>query len=165
MNDFWSLLDKGSPDGCWTWTKCTSSGYGITYITGSAKKAHRHAYELANGPIPAGAVICHTCDNPPCCNPAHLFAGTVADNWHDAIRKGRAVLIPPPMRGAKHPSAKLSEDERRQVLQMKENGMSMRGIGRHFEVSECTIRHIVDPTLSGKRWEIRKAGRLAGTMK
>jgi hypothetical protein len=56
---------------------------------GSVWKAHRVAWTLANGPIPAGMHVLHTCDNPPCCNPGHLWLGTQADNMADMARKGR----------------------------------------------------------------------------
>lgn len=80
--------------GCWEWQKKRDQrGYGrlTIRINKKHKKAfvHRYAYELFVGPIPDGLIICHHCDNPPCCNPDHLYAGTHADNTADKIARGR----------------------------------------------------------------------------
>ena len=84
-------LDKSAgTDGCWVWTAATNSrGYGHATFDGARTYAHRIAYTLAYGPIPEGMFVCHRCDNPPCCNPAHLFVGTAADNAQDMAAKGR----------------------------------------------------------------------------
>jgi hypothetical protein len=80
------------PSECWEWIgPRTDRGYGHLVINKKNKRAHRVAYELAVGPIPAGLVVMHRCDNPPCCNPAHLSVGTVAENNADAARKGRTT--------------------------------------------------------------------------
>ncbi len=88
---FWSKVDKRGPDECWPWkADLTSNGYGAFKLaTGKKVRAHRFAWELTHGPIPPGMSACHKCDNPPCCNPGHLFLGTNADNTHDAQKKGR----------------------------------------------------------------------------
>src|SRR5690349_13982377 len=64
-------------------------GYGQITIRGRTVRAHRLAWEKANGPIPEGMMVCHKCDNPPCINPEHLFLGTSKDNAQDSIIKGR----------------------------------------------------------------------------
>lgn len=69
--------------------KGQSRGYGIMRVRGKVLKTHRIAWELANGPIPDGLSVCHSCDNPPCCNVEHLFLGTHADNMADMIAKKR----------------------------------------------------------------------------
>lgn len=78
--------------GCILWTgHLCARGYGrIGYASkGSAVLVHRIAYECANGPIPRGMVVCHTCDTPMCVNPDHLFVGTQKDNMRDMFKKGR----------------------------------------------------------------------------
>lgn len=76
---------------CWIWqgSKLYRENYGRIFINGRYQRAHRIAYEIWNGPIPDGFLVCHHCDNPPCINPEHLFVGTDLDNVLDASRKGR----------------------------------------------------------------------------
>lgn len=92
---FWmELVDMRSDLDCWPWKGgFYPDGYGRVRMGGKPKRAHRVAYELANGPVPKGLLVCHTCDNPKCCNPSHLFAGTRQDNFDDMVRKGRAKLF------------------------------------------------------------------------
>lgn len=84
---FFAHLDKSK---CIEWQgPRDGGGYGFVQHEGRRWKAHRLAYHLAFGGIPGGAYICHKCDNPPCVNPAHLFAGTQQDNARDMVAKGR----------------------------------------------------------------------------
>lgn len=77
-------------DGCWEWTGvCDSNGRGKMSIHNKERSTHRLSWELHNGPIPDGLLVCHKCDNPPCLRPDHLFLGTQKDNMQDAIKKGR----------------------------------------------------------------------------
>lgn len=98
----WPKVDKsGGAAACWPWTAARDpKGYGtIRSDIGRANKfAHRAAWEVTNGAIPDGLLVCHRCDNPPCCNPAHLFLGTHADNMADCSAKGRTC------RGDRHGS-------------------------------------------------------------
>lgn len=91
---FWDNVERSEGNRCWVWTGTKDEhGYGrLCYGGKEAKadyKAHRMSYEMRFGPISNSKVICHTCDNPSCVNPNHLFEGTQADNAKDTSRKGR----------------------------------------------------------------------------
>lgn len=105
--------------------------------------AHRAAYLLCVGNIPDGMFVCHSCDNPRCCNPKHLFLGTQQDNVDDCVAKGRHS------HGERHPRAMLTEDDVRQILAARGGP---RGTGaslaREFGVSKATIGAI----WNGRNW-------------
>ncbi len=131
--DFWAKVEKrDGPNGCWVWTGARSHGYGTL---GARGKAHRHSYELANGPIPAGLDILHSCDNPPCVNPAHLRAGTAKDNARDAKERGRLVI---PV-GEHNGKSKLTRDA---VIEIRNTPATAREMAEKFNVAVVTVHGI-----------------------
>ena len=88
---FWARVKKNEPGKCWPWDapRSQDGNYGTMYVDGKHRMAHRIAWALTKGPIPSGLDVLHHCDNPPCCNPDHLFVGTRSDNMQDMVRKGR----------------------------------------------------------------------------
>lgn len=88
MAAFWTKVRR--TDGCWEWTgQKHMRGYGLQAVHHVKRYTHRISWELTNGPIPAGMVVMHRCDNPPCVRPDHLVLGTKRDNTQDMLRKGR----------------------------------------------------------------------------
>lgn len=147
MDRFWRKVRKGGPAECWEWTasRVASGGYGQFNLDGKPVRAHRLSWELANGPVPAGLQVCHTCDNPPCVNPRHLFLGTIKENAHDRDRKGRAR--PGWVPGSKNGCAKLTEA---QVVDIRARAFNetYQSLATEFGVSRTLISMIV----SRKQW-------------
>jgi hypothetical protein len=136
---FWSKVRRGADDECWPWIGSrTPFGYG-KISTGNGKPAavaSRVSWRLANGPIPAGLVVCHRCDNPPCVNPAHLFLGTHAENMADARSKGRVN------RGERNGIAKLTEGDVREIRRRRLNGELARLIAPDFGITHFNVYQI-----------------------
>lgn len=144
---FWPKVNIGFPGECWLWTGTTNGAYGSLHVgspTDASRRVvhtHRFAWELYNGPIPDGLLVCHRCDVRLCCNPAHLFLGTPLDNTRDMWAKGRANR-PEPIRGEKHPKAKLTDDDVRRIRRRRGNGISYRVLAESYGVSPTLIRMV-----------------------
>jgi hypothetical protein len=90
LERFWEKVDRRGPNECWRWLGTNNGRYGTLSLNGRTEGATRVSWSLANGkPFPEGMCACHTCDNPLCVNPAHLWPGTMRDNMIDAREKGR----------------------------------------------------------------------------
>lgn len=145
------LFDRCIPDpttGCWLWALgIDKKGYGCAWFDGLGyrTKAHRIAWVLANGPIPDGLCVLHRCDTPACCNPTHLFLGTIADNNADMMAKNRHVSVP----GVRKPLAKLNDARVSELRRLYETGtLSTRALAARFGVGKTVIWRVI----SGRGW-------------
>lgn len=129
---FWEKVEI-YPDACWLWTGNTSKGYGRIRSGRRMLRAHRVSWEIANGPIPEGMDALHTCDNPSCVNPAHLFLGTHLDNMRDSVSKGRMHI------GENHPSHKLTLSQVRDIIS---SPLGYRRLASIYGVNRKTIQRI-----------------------
>ena len=138
-------MHKRGPDECWPWTGHRSAlGYGRIQNEQGTRPlvASRAVWELAHGMILPGFFVCHTCDNPPCCNLAHLFLGTHKDNMADQKAKGRHF------RGETAPGAKLNESDVLEIRRLACAGLTSIQIAPKFRLHPRTVRNIV----KGDRW-------------
>jgi hypothetical protein len=139
---FSAFVDQtADPSQCWPWRgSLNPAGYGqIQDYVGDRYRpvlAHRVAWELVNGPIPDGLFACHKCDNPPCCNPGHLFLGTPLDNVQDMIAKQRQT------RGRDRPHSKLTDDQIREIRATPRTPGSGQRLAERFGVHHVTISEI-----------------------
>jgi len=100
------LIQRNGDGPCWEWQlHRVQDGYGKIRFNGKDIGAHRFSWILHFGPVEHGLLVCHHCDNPPCCNPAHLFLGTDKSNSQDALSNGRLFV----MRGSDNHASKLTE--------------------------------------------------------
>lgn len=125
-------------EGCWEWRGPRSHDYGTLRAEGAVWLAHRLSYTVFVGPIPEGDVICHRCDNPICMNPAHLFAGSQADNLHDMHNKGRGV------RGSRQHAAVLTEDDVKSIRSDRARGVPALDLAARYGVHKRQIYKVVN---------------------
>lgn len=151
---FWSKVDIKGENECWLWIAARfKEGYGAFKLNGQNKKASRVAFVISNGSIPNGMLVCHSCNNPPCCNPKHLFAGSYDDNMKHMIACGRSLagdLNPMRIggdfviRGEKHPSSKMTQEK---VLDIRkrhaDKTASLGFLAREYGVTKQSIYAIV----------------------
>jgi HNH endonuclease len=123
-----------SAAGCWEWQWGKNRrGYGKVVVHYKNVAAHRLSWTVHRGQIPDGMLVCHRCDNPPCCNPDHLFLGTNADNMRDAYDKGRSV------RGERVHTVRLTEAQVLTIAQRIKDGETSADLAREFGVAHGTI--------------------------
>lgn len=136
---------------CLVWTGFKNrDGYGHLTHNTIQYKTHRLAYELAFGSIPSGLLVCHHCDNPACCNPEHLYAGTPADNSRDRDQRGRwrGGSGGGGVKGSQHHATKFTDAVILAIREIARNGISQHKIAKHFNVHQSCISRIV----TRKRW-------------
>jgi hypothetical protein len=134
------LRDEGN---CIIWTGSKDArGYGVVRNKRFDARASILAFYLEHGIIPEGMLVCHSCDNPLCCNPAHLWAGTHLENMQDCIAKGRWK----DQKGSANPRSRLTEEQVREILAIK--GLSHQQIANRYGIARTAITRI----LNGKRW-------------
>jgi HNH endonuclease/helix-turn-helix protein len=133
---------------CWEWTgSLNGAGYGTIRMVDRKIPAHRVAYELFVGSIPDGLIICHHCDNPPCCNPRHLYPGTHVDNAHDMVMRGRNHVVSLP--GSVNPAAKISAEDAASIRRIyAQGGVIQKDLAEMFGITQTTVSAIV----RGKSW-------------
>lgn len=143
LERFWEKVEIVGVDDCWEWQGHKNPrGYGHFSIKHQMVKAHRYSWTIQNGEIPAGMVICHRCDNPPCVNPNHLFMATQEDNVHDMENKGRRVTVV--KHGEESTNAKLNKALVIEMRQKYETGKySFRELGIIYGIHKSTAHSIV----------------------
>ena len=138
---FWRHVRK--TETCWLWTGPTSRGYGRFHVVWNqpAVRAHRFAWEITYGPVPAGRMVLHRCiATPACVRPSHLYLGDQIANMADRTRDGRGYV----MRGEAHPMAKLTAEQVRAIREDYASGRADQGtLAAAYGVTRSVISHIV----------------------
>lgn len=138
MNKLMSNTIK-QPTGCWEWQKSKNkNGYGQIRLGKTMVRTHRLSYQLFKGPIPVKMHVCHSCDNPSCINPDHLWVGTQKDNMKDMVNKGRSKGV---NLGSKNPKSKLTEQ---QILEIREliGTIPVKEIAKKYNIGDIVIYNI-----------------------
>jgi hypothetical protein len=131
-------------ENCWLWQgSIDTQGYGQLTVAQKPLQAHRLAYTLFKGDIPAGSVIRHSCHNRQCVNPQHLCQGTQKDNIQDSVKAGRMAS------GERNGRAKLTLENVEEIKQLRQQGWSQQKIGQKFNLHHTTVGSL----LRGKTWK------------
>jgi hypothetical protein len=145
---FWARVRVCGPEECWPWLgRLNNNGYGSFWNGHRVVSAHAFAWVSRNGPMPADKPWgLHHCDNPPCCNPSHIFPGTHADNVADMVMKGRGRGKV--FRGEQHGMAKVDTRAVRSMRAAVSRGESLSSVARRYGLNRSTV----DGICSGRLW-------------
>ncbi len=138
---FWKFVSIKGPDDCWTWNGGKMrDGYGAFPIRHlKIYAAHRAAYTISKGPIASGKFICHSCDNPSCVNPSHLFEGTPKENSMDSVKKGRWAKAV----GEQTTLAKFTRSKIIEMRRLAASGVNTRQLAKEFDTCPSNVWSIV----------------------
>jgi len=138
LEDFLTQVEK-KETGCWEWMQCRDKkGYGYKGWEGKVWKAHRLVIHLLGVHLTPEIHVLHRCDNPPCCNPDHLFLGTNKDNVIDKVNKGKQS------RGESHPGAKLTDAQVEEIRgRYLAGGITQKSLAKEYRISARQISCIV----------------------
>lgn len=137
---FSNILSNLSSNECWEWQGSLREEYGRISIGGESWLVHRLVFLLCYGNLPSGFDVLHKCDNPPCCNPDHLFLGNELDNYRDAKSKDRHT------RGERQGNSKLTDNI---VRAIRRSSLHPDILAAKFRVAPITIRHVK----CGRSWQ------------
>lgn len=136
-----SRTEPVTESGCWLWLGPVNwAGYGRATFCNKSRSVHRVSWEVTYGSIPIGLCVLHKCDVPCCINPSHLFLGTMRDNFHDMVRKGRQKLTPPA--GERNGHAKLTTTEVLEIRALADSGWSNESLMEKFSIKRSQIHAI-----------------------
>jgi len=145
----WSKIDVKTEDECWNWKGYKNEdGYGRTWINDCGYYAHRVIYNLVYPNIitlsapkntDETGFILHTCDNPSCCNPKHLWVGNCSENIADKVKKGRSADFS----GDKGPNCKLSMAQAQEIRQKRKDGISAKELANQYGVSLSSVKTLL----------------------
>jgi plasmid maintenance system antidote protein VapI len=143
IEEFWARTEPEPMSGCLLWIGQRRNGYGRANVGNGIELAHRIAYRQAHGEIPPGLLVLHKCDNPPCINQAHLFAGSQRDNQRDKTAKNR------------HGAAKITTGQVVEIRRRAAIGdVSQRALAREFGISHREVGDII----RGRQWTVVPMG-------
>ncbi len=139
--DIWKRIDKKGENECWNYIGYLRNGYGRIQINYRYYLAHRIVYEDIYGSIPDGMCICHSCNNPSCCNPKHLYMGTQTDNMKQMVNDGRTG------KGEDAGGVKLTEKSVLEIRKLYFSGeYSQKKLGEIFRVTQSNISYVINKT-------------------
>lgn len=145
-DSFWSKVNiKDNSRECWEWMGAKKpKGYGNVRINRKYLLSHRVAFEIVNGKIPDGYIVCHICDNPSCCNPNHLMLGTHKSNVADMLIKNRQKKYSYATRMEKNVNAKLTKEKVMEIRNLYENKiLNQYELAKKYSVSQTCIGYVV----------------------
>jgi hypothetical protein len=141
LKRFWIKVEIKGPDDCWEWTQSSRnySGYGMFQKGSRSLRAHRVSFLFKNGSINCKMDVIHSCDNPPCVNPAHLSQATHQINMEDRDRKMRYHIS----RGEENSSTRLCKNDILEIRRLSEAGLFQYEIAAKFSISQSSVWRII----------------------